>query len=116
MQEHPETPGKRDGITADPKPTVEAPPSPKSNTEQSNNKTEQKEETIQQNQDQDAVKDHVATLAAPRPCLGAAEPVRLKYVPLPPPAGRRDPFAGLLLALIGKPFSPSCERMFVEDS
>ena len=57
MKDHPETPGNRDGITTDPKPTVEAPPSPESKTEQLQNQTEQQEQTTRQNQEQDTVKD-----------------------------------------------------------
>ena len=57
MQENLKTPGNQDGITTDPKPTVEAPPSPESKTEQLPNKPEQQEQNTPQNQEQDSVKD-----------------------------------------------------------
>ena len=57
MQKDPETQGKPDGITADPKPTVEAQPPPESKTEHFHDKTEQREEIMQQSQDQDTVKE-----------------------------------------------------------
>jgi hypothetical protein len=55
VQKDPETTGNPDGITPDPKPTVEALPPPESKTEQSHDKAEQREEIMQQ--DQDTVKD-----------------------------------------------------------